>query len=802
MQLPIPNKEYLHYQVQPERIFDLENYEYDNLEAVISWQQTGKSIQLRVRTSLENQAYLTLKVLAPNIFRIQLTQDSAPVEVPSEMMVKNEWPEFQLKITENSSSLTLLTSEMKIVVHKQPFQVLLFDLNENCILSQNVYGQQRHFFPVYNIGFRRQNEKIVGCYQSLDLRADEHIYGLGEKFNRLDKVGTNAVAWQTDTTNTVSERAYKNIPFFMSTAGYGLFINTSHRIDYEIGSAIFVANSFLVAAEHLEYYVIYGPRFKQILKEYTALTGRAPMPPLWSFGLWMSRCTYKSQVEVESIASELRQQEIPCDVLHLDPDWMRPGHYCDFIWDDAAFPDRKQLFQILKELNFHLCLWEQPYLPTTSEAFQVAKANNFLLKNKQGEVYLGKDFVESTVGWLDFTNPAAVEWYQAQHRPIVREGVSVFKTDMGESVPADAVFFNGKTGAEMHNLYPLLYNKTVFEAIEQISPGEGIVWGRSGWAGSQRFPLNWAGDSHSTFEDMVCTLRAGLSYGLSGVPFWSHDIGGFQGPPPTPELYIRWAQFGLLCSHARCHGIGLREPWHFGKAALAIFRKYTQLRYQLLPYLWSMAYQSTQTGLPMLRPLILEFQEDRQTYQQDLQFLLGDSLLIVPVFNATGKVEFYLPAGKWLDFWTQKILAGPQFIKSQVDLETVPIFIRENSIIPQGPVQNYVGEKPVDPLTLTLFLKDQTDFTLRTDQICQISARQSTTELVIEIGAWSGTLIWKIHEMDQPKVVQTTRLNLTLVQHERDFQHSLFVAFYDQSQKILWIKFQMNGTAEKIIILK
>ncbi|MBN1352009.1 alpha-xylosidase [candidate division KSB1 bacterium] len=747
------HRKYLQYDTQPQKIYDLHQFEFDSLKRVVKWHKIDNSLKFECETDSGRTAHVQLDFINPRLFRIWLTVEKTKQKTHSEITVDFPTEAFALKVEESKDSIRIHTGQMIVTIRTDSWQVIVNDLNGKCIFSENAYGGNRSWFPVYRLGFRKSGDAPATCYESFYLRADEHIYGLGEKFGRMDKVGLHSVAWQSDTTNTVSERAYKNIPFFMSSYGYGIFINTSNRIDYEIGSESYVATSFLVHSPELEYFFIYGPDFRRILSQYTELTGRAPMPPRWSFGLWMSRFSYKNRDELEIICRELREYEVPCDVVHIDPDWMRPGHYCDLEWNEKSWHNRREMLDNLHKQGFHISLWEQPYVRPHTDMFKEGKEKGYFAKDTNGSVYLQSDFEDHPTAFIDFSHPEAAEWIRQKHLRLLEEGADVFKTDMGESVPEDAIFHNGMTGAEMHNLYPLLYNKTVFEAVDRHTGGKGIVWGRSAWAGSQRYPLNWAGDCHSTYEDMACTLRSGLSYGLSGVPFWSHDIGGFQGPPPSPELYIRWAQFGLLCSHSRCHGVGPHEPWHFGEEALRIFKKFAKLRYRLLPYLWATAFEATQNGLPVIRPMLLEFQNDPAVWHLDLQYMLGNALLVAPVFNPDGKVTVYLPAGNWLDYWQKELVSGPRYLELKVGLDTIPIYMRENTILPHGPAMNYVDEKPFNPLTVDIFVNQQAELTLWHEQPTTIRVQRDQSGVQIRTDEIEAGVTFNIYDQDKPRNV-------------------------------------------------
>ncbi len=349
-------------------------------------------------------------------------------------------------------------------------------------------------------------------------------------------------------------------------------------------------------------------------------------------------------------AERLRKLGIPCDVLHLDCFWQRDGSWSDLIWDGKTFPDPEGMIRQLKSMGYKICLWENPYLSVKSDQFEAASQNGYLLKNPRGEDYILDlwDGFQPPVGLIDFTNPEAGSWFKDAHRPLIRMGVEVFEPDFGESVPLDAVASNGMTGQQLHNLYPLIYNDAIRDVMLEET-GRYLLWGRSSFAGGQRHAIQWGADCDPSFQSMIGNLRAGLSIGLSGHPFWSHDIGGFLGTP-TPEVYIRWAQFGLLSPLSRPHGVTSRLPWEFGDDALRIFRQYTRLRYSLLPYLYSYGCIATQTSLPLLRAMLLEYPDDPCTYHLDLQYMLGSELMVAPIYNHSGKRPVYFPAGQWVDF--------------------------------------------------------------------------------------------------------------------------------------------------------
>jgi len=600
-----------------------------------------------------------------------------------------EWEETPEVVRLRSPSLIL-------EFDREPWGYRVKSASGRTLLEEYTYGVHKIFFPVYPLGVL-QDGGTPHIFESFHLRPDEHLYGLGEQFGPLSKRGYRIDSWNVDTTLTTSKRSYINIPFLLSSYGFGIFIHSGAEIVYELGSDSYVSYSFEVAEDQLDIFFLYGPDLKDVIARYTELTGKPGLPPAWSFGLWMSRCMYRTQQEVEEIARRLREERIPCDVLHIDPTWMREGYWGDFVWDRTAFPHPEEMIEKLEAQGFKVCLWEQPYVPVRSGRFREGAEKGYFVRDEQGKILTILDIEQKPVAIVDFTHPEAVKWHQEAHRPLLSMGVKVFKTDMGEAVPDNARFANGKTGIQMHNVFALLYNKAVFEVCQEILGDEALVWGRSGYAGSQRYPANWTGDSHSTFDDLLANLRAGLSLSLSGIPFWSHDVGGFQGPPPSPRLYVRWAQVGFFSPLVRCHGLSPREPWVFGPEALRIFRKYAELRYRLLPYILTYAREAARTGCPLVRPVLLEFPQDPLVRELDTQFFFGREILVAPVLNPDDWACIYLPEGWWMDFWTDHWLKGPQFVERKVPLEELPLYIRGDSILPLGPILQYVGQRSDKP---------------------------------------------------------------------------------------------------------
>jgi alpha-D-xyloside xylohydrolase len=564
------------------------------------------------------------------------------------------------------------------------------------------------------------------------LQPGESLFGLGEHFGALDRRGQAFASWTVDAFGVRSDRSYKNVPLLLSSRGYGVFFDMTAPLYYDLGQASVAAWQATARADHLRFYLIAGDGIAPVINGYQRLTGRPAVPPDWSFGFWISRWGYRNRDEVMAVARRMRQERIPCDVIHIDPYWMRhhEGHHGDFEWDESAFPDPKGMIDELRSMGFKVSLWESPYVPLDSEMCKEGASRRYLLKSQSasdapsppgessgspsplGEgagrgLALVKGFSKPSAA-VDFTNPQAAEWFKEKNRKLLKLGIAVMKTDFAEDLPVDAVAHDGTPAEDLHNVYPLLYQDAVFESTREVH-GYGLIWGRSGYAGSQRAPVHWGGDPGCTFNDMAASLRGALSWILSGAAFASFDIGGFFGfpeltDPPSPELYIRWAQMGLLFSHARAHGhTAPREPWAYGEPALSIFRRYAQLRYRLLPYLYSAALEATK-GIPLVRPLVYDHPEDRTTHHIDDEYFLGPDLLVAPMFKPSGSRQVYLPSGSWYDYWTDRRHEGSRWINYEAELDRVPLFVRAGAVIAMGPDLQFANERSWDPLSFDLYL--------------------------------------------------------------------------------------------------
>jgi len=525
---------------------------------------------------------------------------------------------------------------------------------------------------------------------NLELGSDEQILGFGEQFSRVVKNGQHLVLRCEDALGTGTGLTYKPAPVWQSTRGYTGFVNTGAEVSVDVGHVRPSVLSLDTADEALDLYLIGGGDPATRLGAYTTLTGRGDRPPLWAFGYWMGRCRYHTNHEMLAVADEMHERDIPLDVLHVDPDWLVADRLnTDFIWNTDRFGELDRFVADLADRSTRLSVWEVPYLDPISPRYAEAEAAGFLARGPTGDVaeLRGTPTPDGRPrGVLDVTNPDALRWWQSLHQPFLDAGVAVFKTDFGEGCPDDIATVDGTPPHHVHNLYPLRYNAAVSNVIRESTGRAPLVWGRSGWAGSHRYPGQWGGDAESTVAGMQATLRGGLSHALSNPGFWSHDIGGFFGPELTPGLYVRWTQFGALSPLMRAHGLRPREPWAFGDEALTITRDWIRLRYSLLAYLWQVAGEVSRYGLPMMRPLALAYPDDPITPWVDDQFLLGADVLVAPILDdgmRTVARRVYLPAGRWFDLATDAAFDGPGFVTLDVPIESMPVFVREGARLPR-----------------------------------------------------------------------------------------------------------------------
>ena len=572
--------------------------------------------------------------------------------------------------SEDSSELRIKSGNLEAVIKKGTEWRIDFEGRGELLTSSA--GKSLTYANVQN----SDGSQSFYISQQLNLGVGEFVYGLGERFTPFIKNGQVVEIWNLDG-GTSSEQSYANIPFYLTNRGYGIFVNNTGRVSFEVGSEAVERVQFSVQSEDLEYLVIYGPSPKEIISKYTALTGRAPVPPEWSFGLWLSTSflTDYNEETVNTFIDEMAIRDIPLSVFHFDCFWMREFHWCDFEWDPRTFPDPKAMLARLKAKGIRISLWINPYIAQASSIFDEAKEAGYLLHRLDGSVWQW-DIWQAGQAIVDFTNPEAREWFKSKLRPLLEMGVDTFKTDFGERIPTDVRYFNGADPEQMHNLYSLIYNQTVWELMQEVKGDEAILFARSATAGSQSMPVHWGGDNTSSFESMAESLRGGLSLLSSGFGYWSHDIGGFEGTP-DPAVFKRWLAFGLLSSHSRLHGSSsVRVPWSIDEESVEVARTFVHLKQKLLPYLLKVATIVHEEGTPMMRPMFMEFPEDKTAWYLDQQYMLGPDLLVAPVFNAEGEVEFYLPDGQWRNYFTGQMVTGGRWIKEVHTFHTLPLYIR------------------------------------------------------------------------------------------------------------------------------
>ncbi|WP_026486399.1 alpha-xylosidase [Caldanaerobius polysaccharolyticus] len=585
--------------------------------------------------------------------------------------------------------------------------------------------------------------------EQLDLGVDECVYGLGERFTPFVKNGQVVDIWNRDG-GTSSEQAYKNIPFYITNKGYGVFVNDPGCVSYEIASERVSKVQFSVPGEYLEYYVINGPSMKEVLVNYTALTGRPALPPAWSFGLWLttSFLTDYDEKTVTRFIDGMAERDVPLHVFHFDCFWMKEFQWCDFEWDERYFSDPEGMLKRLKERGLKICVWINPYIAQKSRLFDEGMEKGYLLKRPNGDVWQW-DLWQPGMGIVDFTNPEACEWYASKLRRLLDMGVDCFKTDFGERIPTDVVYYDGSDPEKMHNYYTYLYNRTVYNVLcERFGRGNAVLFARSATAGSQQFPVHWGGDCYATYESMAESLRGGLSLCLSGFGFWSHDIGGFESTA-TPDIYKRWVAFGLLSSHSRLHGSkAYKVPWLYDEEAVDVLRFFTKLKCSLMPYLFSAACEAAYKGIPVMRAMVLEFTDDPTCYYLDKQYMLGDSLLVAPIFNEEGMAVYYLPQGRWTNYFTGEVVEGGCWRREKHGYMSIPLMVRPNSVIATGHEDSRPDYDYADGVVFQVFeLQDgacASTTVYSTDGWPEVEFTAKRAKDVIEVKVQGATKPWSV----------------------------------------------------------
>lgn len=655
----------------------LKRYEFKDSNLLLVTEDNKKN-EINIEYSFYQNGIIGVRVLNDDCFKLEYD------------FINSEYRDFEKStiLEDNETEIKILYLGYEVIINKQPYCMTILK-DRHIVLSDSIddvnpVGDGENI--IAPLGYTCSGgDEILGSNIGFKLHQDENIYGLGEQFTEFNKRGQQVLMQNKDTLGCRNNEAYKNIPFYVSTYQYGLFVNSHLMSEFNIGYESLSTISIHVPDSKVEYFILLGQSMKEIVGKYTNLTGPAAMPPRWSFGLWYST-GFKdaSRKTIESDAAFFRKNKIPCDVMHFDCYWLRDDMWCDFVWNDAMYPNRVEMLTQLKDMGYKVCLWINPYVTIKTEMYEEGKKEGYFVKDSSGKPYLADLWhgLLSMCALVDFTNNNAVEWFKDKVSSLLVEGVDLVKTDFGENIPLDSCFFNGEDGEKMRNIYSLLYNKAVFEVTKKLKGKENaIVWGRSGFAGMQKYPVCWSGDPRSSFEGMAATLKAGLSIGFSGVPFWSHDIGGFYGEV-SDDVFVRWAQFGLFSSHSRLHGTTTRQPWAYSERAMNIVSEFIKLRYKLMPYIYKTAQNCVEKGHPFIRPLVFENEDDPMVAHICDEYYFGEDIIVAPIFggdNATRNV--YLPKGMWRDMLKGNVYEGNQWIEVKAKLEYMPIFAKTDVVI-------------------------------------------------------------------------------------------------------------------------
>ena len=654
-------------------------------------------------TAYENDPNLKFKIdfVTPRTVRIRmLTTPVEPKPAASIMLAKEPGRDGSWKVIETNDKIIYSSDYGTIQINKNPWRIVLKD-KAGRILSQTAALSDADSTQVKYTPFcfvKRGSDNARRINPVFTLTADEMIFGCGESATGLNKAGQKVNLFVTDPQGPETDQMYKPIPFFMSNRGYGMFMHTSAPVTCDFGATYIGLNKMFMGDENLDLFVFFGEP-KDILDEYTDLVGKPGMPPLWSFGTWMSRITYFSEKEGYDVAANIRKNKYPCDVIHFDTGWFDVDWQCDYKFSENRFQNPQQMLKDLRSQGFHVCLWQLPYFTPKNRYFSELIEKDMYVKNGNGELPY-EDVV------LDFSNPETVKWYQDKLAGLLNIGVSAIKVDFGEAAPLNGIYASGKSGWYEHNLYPVRYDMAVSEITKKLH-NENIMWARAAWAGSQRYPLHWGGDAATTNTGLLGTLGAGLSFGLSGFSFWSHDMGGFVKSTPE-DLYCRWIPFGFLTSHTRAHGAPPTEPWLYdSKRVQDVFRKSAEMKYRLMPYVYAQAKECTEKGLPMLRALFVEFPDDPGAWKVDDEYLFGSQILVAPLleFGMTGRTV-YLPEGKWIDYQTEKVYEGGWH---RIEAGSLPIImlVRDGSVLPHLKLAQSTAEMDWSKMSLKVYSADK-----------------------------------------------------------------------------------------------
>ncbi len=650
---------------------------------------------------------LTIRITAP-------AEDVIRVQTSHYLGVEDHDPKFDLNLDENrrmdveetEEEILVKSGDLSLRINKKSWSMSYE--REGKVLTASS-GRDLAYMRTQWTGFAYDMDPEGKAYmrQQLGIDVNEHVYGLGERFGALVRNGQSVDIWNEDG-GTSTDQSYKNIPFYLTDKGYGVFVNSSDKVSFEVGTEQVTKVEFSVKGESLDYFVINGPTMKDVLRRYTDLTGKPALPAPWTYGLWLSTSftTNYDEDTVMRFVDGMLERGIGLRVFHFDCFWMKDFHWSDFLWDTRVFPDPEGMLGRIKAKGLNICVWINPYIAQESALFSEGKAKGYFIKRPNGDVWQW-DMWQPGMALVDFTNPDACKWFQDKLEVLLDMGVDCFKTDFGERIPTNCVYADGSDPEKMHNYYTYLYNKTVFDLLERKrGKGEAVLFARSATVGGQKFPVHWGGDCWSDYVSMEESLRGGLSLTMSGFGYWSHDIGGFESTS-TPDVYKRWAAFGLMSSHSRLHGsTSYRVPWAYDEEAVDVVRYFTEVKAKLMPYLYRNSIETAATGVPMMRSMVMEFTKDRNCAYLDKQYMLGDSLLVAPIFNDESKAIYYLPEGTWTHYLTGEVKEGGKWYEEPCGYLSIPVFAKENSLIAVGqekmkPDYNYAENVEIRAYSLT-----------------------------------------------------------------------------------------------------
>lgn len=679
-----------------EPVYAVEYYESEQKEDCLTVYAATKHMGDRGDTL--NQPLFTVTFSSPmeNVIQVSTVHFKGAAYIGPHYEVTKLAGNF-VSISEDEETITYTSGRTSAVICKSPNGWKVEFKDGDRLLTESSFR---------NLAYMKNREtKKNYMLEQLLLDVGEYIYGMGERYTPFIRNGQTVEIWNEDG-GTASEQTYKNVPFYITNKGYGVFVAHSGDVHFEVGSEKVERVQFSVQTERLDYYILNGQTPKGTVQLYTDLTGKPALPPAWSFGLWLttSFTTNYDEATVTSFIQGMADRNIPLHTFHFDCFWMKGYEWCSFEWDNDMFPDPEGMLKRYRERGLHICVWINSYIGQKSVLFDEGMEKGYFVKNLNGDVWQC-DRWQAGMALVDFTNSEACKWYQDKLEALIDMGVDCFKTDFGERIPVTGVkYYDGSDTVKMHNYYTYLYNQTVFELLERkLGKDKALVFARSTTAGGQKFPVHWGGDCTATYPSMAEDLRGGLSLSLGGYGYWSHDIGGFE-QTASADVYKRWCAFGLLSSHSRLHGSSsYRVPWLFDEEACDVLRKFVKLKCTLMPYLYGQAVKAHEEGIPMMRPMFLEFPEDLTCETLDKQYMLGDSLLVAPVLKDSGEVSYYLPEGSWTNYLTGEVQAGEKWYKKTFDYFHLPLMVRENTLLAVGNCEEKPDYDYTDGTVLKLF---------------------------------------------------------------------------------------------------